>query len=229
VVAQRTGHGVGGCLEKGENDAEAGHEQQGRPQHPSPSGLLPGTSATPTPDIIDRYEGTRGRTHGERKETIPAPKATTNPRGELCTRLPVPRSGAQRSAATAPQRCLPLPSRPVCLNGAKAGPADRRPRAVELRQAFGFPTCRPGRRYTDRLRAARTARAAASAELAPVATPRRSSPVVVSLRTANNPAPIRRQGVDSHDIEGSVGAQASQSFDHGTADGGRVAGDSLVE
>ena len=50
----------------------------------------PATVLTPTPDIIDRYEGTRGRTHGETNEMMPAPKATTKPSGECWTSAPAP-------------------------------------------------------------------------------------------------------------------------------------------
>ena len=59
---------------------------------------------TDTPDIMERYDGTRGSTHGERKDTIPAPKATMNPRGERCTSAPSrhPPSATRWSDMTSP-------------------------------------------------------------------------------------------------------------------------------
>ncbi len=55
------------------------------------SGPAPALAPTPpTPDIIDRYEGTRGSTQGETNEAMPAPKAITKPIGECSTNAPAP-------------------------------------------------------------------------------------------------------------------------------------------
>jgi hypothetical protein len=41
-------------------------------------------SSAPAPAVSDRYAGTSGSTHGDRNETIPPPKASTNPAGDTC-------------------------------------------------------------------------------------------------------------------------------------------------
>src|SRR4051794_8308429 len=66
--------------------------------------LTSSSSATETPVTADRYPGTRGRTHGERNDTMPAPSAA---------KRPIPAAGSpciqpKRSAApaTPPKREL---------------------------------------------------------------------------------------------------------------------------